>query len=846
MLVHRILATLFLEVRMDFNKLLNQPKSVETFDLEALFRSLDVKGSHTELRKAQSEALKEITERHSSKDIVLKISTGAGKTTVGLLFLYAHLKLTQRPVVFLCPTIQLVEQTLNEASRLGIPASHYPAKEPHPSAEAMHGREIIVCTYDKLFNARSTFNRADVALSPVAFVCDDTHSGIEIVRKTFTLKLSGGVFDEFRKIIGDACQKQEPSKWINIEQNNPFETMEVPFWILQDRADVILATLNRYAETKDFVFVWPFLAGILSSCRCVISGAGAEIVPEVLPIEEIRAFTQAKHRLFMSATLADDSVLVRELGVSSESAMTPVVPESDRGLGERMILAPSLVDHTLERGYVMRLCAELSKQVKVAVLSPNTTMAKDWANEIGATVFTEDSFSEGVAHLKNPASTIRCAVFVQRYDGVDLPDDSCRVLVIDGMPFGEGIIDRYDASAASTPGGIRNRVIYRIEQGMGRAVRSHADYAVVMLIGHELASFIGRKEILENFTQDTRNQLKLSVEMAEHMRKSDSNDPGSAVAQTIYQCLTRNQGWKDFYNARVRNQIRTPAVIDTEQISLASTERLAHAQQRARNFVDAKKTLQLGVDKYVKNDLEKGTYLQRIAKITNNYDQAESFEIQQHAYRLNSTVSIPPMIVKKPLLAGRKTHAELFRDRFIRFENPNAAISELQTIKHNLDYNNNYRVVEKALASLGEILGAQVSRPDHELNIGPDVLWLWGPLSIVIEAKNENQKSLHKKDAGQLMQSVAWYKDSYPTRDAEILILVAAKVTLIDSDAIFPEGTKLLTPAGLDSLLSQMQTFYVKLIQEGPVFATVENIAQLMQDYRIAPSFLKTYLVKSS
>jgi hypothetical protein len=544
---------------VDFKKLLNQPKSVDVFDLEALFHSLDVKGSHTELRKSQSEALTEITQRHKENDLVLKISTGAGKTTVGLLFLYAHLKLTQRPVVFLCPTIQLVEQTLTEAARLGIPASSYSRGEPRPTTDAMHGKEIIVCTYDKLFNAKSTFNRTDVALTPVAIVCDDTHSGVELIRKSFTLRLTGNVFEEFRSLIDVACQRQEPSKWINIQQNDVYESMEVPFWIMHDLQDQMLALLNKFASSDEFMFVWPWIAKVLPTCRCVISGGGAEIIPEVLPIEEIRAFKQADFRLFMSATLADDSVLVKELGISAESACRPIVPASDRGVGERMILAPALVDPKLDRGDIMNLCADLAKHVKVAVLSPNGTLAKDWESHIGANVFAEEAFAEGVAHLKDPRSPVRCAVFVQRYDGVDLPDDACRVLVIDGMPVGDGIIDKHDASLTSTPGGIRNKVVYRLEQGMGRAVRSHADYAVVLLVGHDLASFIGRKDTMDVFTQDTRNQLNLSIEMADHLKKSETGS-GDAIAQIIHQCLSRDPGWKEFYNNRVRSQGKMPAI----------------------------------------------------------------------------------------------------------------------------------------------------------------------------------------------------------------------------------------------------------------------------------------------
>ena len=43
---------------------------------------------------------------------------------------------------------------------------------------------------------------------------------------------------------------------------------------------------------------------------------------------------------------------------------------------------------------------------------------------------------------------------------------------------------------------------------MGRPVRSHADFAVVLLVGQDLATYVGRKDVLSAMTNDTRNQLR--------------------------------------------------------------------------------------------------------------------------------------------------------------------------------------------------------------------------------------------------------------------------------------------------------------------------------------------------
>src|SRR6266498_3894240 len=100
--------------------------------------------------------------RRSERDLILKMPTGTGKSTVGLLYLMSHMVESRQPGVYLCPNKQLVGQVLEEAARLGVRAHAYPTGQPHPHVDCMNAEAVIVCTYDKLFNAKSTFQRDDV------------------------------------------------------------------------------------------------------------------------------------------------------------------------------------------------------------------------------------------------------------------------------------------------------------------------------------------------------------------------------------------------------------------------------------------------------------------------------------------------------------------------------------------------------------------------------------------------------------------------------------------------------------------------------------------------------------
>lgn len=72
---------------MNFDELAEGTPDVDPKDPIALYNTLDHKQSHVELRPAQRQLLEAWAKRRHEHDIVLKLATGAGKTTVGLVLL---------------------------------------------------------------------------------------------------------------------------------------------------------------------------------------------------------------------------------------------------------------------------------------------------------------------------------------------------------------------------------------------------------------------------------------------------------------------------------------------------------------------------------------------------------------------------------------------------------------------------------------------------------------------------------------------------------------------------------------------------------------------------------------
>lgn len=782
-------------------------------DRLAVFASLDRRASHTTLRETQREALEQLSGRHEERDLVLKLSTGAGKTTISLVHLYAYMLDARKPAAYLCPRRQLVQQVLQEAAALGIPAKEYARKERYPDADCQRGEAILVCTYDKMFNARTTFRRDDVRLIPHALVLDDAHAGIEEIAGNYSLRFDAGsaVHDAVMGALAPA-RDYHSTKWIFIDRNDPDSILEVPVWIWVEVFAAVTAAIDEHKDDRLVKFVWPHLRERLRWCRCIVSGKGIEIAAALPFLDDFEPYAGAEHRLFTSATLADDSALVRALGCSTDAASSPVVPASDAGVGERMVIVPTLIDPALDRDWVMQWGKTMATAHRVVVLAPSEKRAREW-EPVGAEVVLGDDVDDAVERLRS--GTSKFVALVHRYDGVDLPDDSCRFLIIDGVPRALGLTEEIDSSGSLRSGVALRPTVHRIEQGMGRAVRSHVDYAVVVLAGAELASFVSHRDIEEHMGAATRAQIDLAHELAKIAREEVSAAPTSTrVHELALTCLKRDSGWKQYYDQEVRQVAQASShTINAAAIDSAAAERKALAAALGGDTPKAETLLQPALANAA-SDQAKGRLLERLAWIQYEHDRELALRTQKSAHSLDSTTCLPPGATapRRGATDAQPQAANVIR-WYRQFGKPSAAQVEVLARKTNLSFEVTSKKFENALRTLGEILGAASTRPEDECGRGPDNLWDWAPVSWVIEAKNE-RGSLPKADGEQLLSAMQWFAENYPERSA--VPVVACKVTECEWDASFPPDTRVIDEEGLGFVKSALTGFVGDLMAMDP------------------------------
>lgn len=825
------------------NRLRGGASAINARDRLAVFESLDRRASHTTLRDTQREALQELSAAQEKRDVVLKLSTGGGKTTIALVHLYAYMLAAKRPCLYVCPRRQLVNQVLQEAKALGIPAIEYPPDQRQPANEAVRGEALLVCTYDKMFNGKSTFTRSDVRLVPHAIVLDDAHAGLEEVRDCFTLRIPMGTpLHEATMQALQPARQYNPTKWIFIDRQDPSAILEVPFWIWAGIAAAVTAAIEEHADEVPFKFVWPHLRERLRWCRCFVSGDSIEIGATVPFVDDFLPFSGAEHRLFMSATLADDSALVREFGCERDAAALPVIPKSDAGVGERMIIAPTLVDAKLTVQWVREWSKAMAQFWRVVVICPSEARAREWA-PYGAHVAIGEDVDRAVDGLRQ--GTIPFVAFAQRYDGVDLPDDTCRFLVLDGIPQASGLAERQDSTGSLRTGIAIRPTVHRLEQGMGRAVRSHVDYAVVVLGGEDLATFISHRDIEAQMGAATRAQIQLAHQLASIARERlGSSNPEQVVHELALACLRRDLGWKQFYDEQVRQVSRqAKEAIDVGAIDRAAAERSAINAALRGDSIRAVDLLRPALN-LTKDSAEIGRLMERLAGMLWEHDQDAALKAQRSAHDANTHVATPPTgsTPRRGSSATQPQATNVIR-WYANFTKPGAALAEVVALQTRLSFAARAKAFEGAFRDLGDVLGALSSRPEEEHDRGPDNLWDWAPVAWVVEAKNE-RGLLPKSDGEQSLAAMQWFRENYPERSG--VPVVVCSVTDCEWDAVFPDETRVLTDEGLGRLMANLFNFVRDLTQMDPQDeSSARRVAELLTQHRLGqPQMLNEYAKK--
>ncbi|HBO1104124.1 TPA: DEAD/DEAH box helicase [Pseudomonas aeruginosa] len=716
-----------------------------------------------DLYTSQAEVLEAWFERKDERDTVVKLHTGGGKTLVGLLIAQSTLNDLKEPVLYLAPTTQLVKQTLEKAKSLGILAVPYTRGQPLHD-DFVNGKAVMVASYKALFNGHSKFGvrGQKMPIRVGAVILDDAHVAFSVVRESFTLEVSSEDDNETYKALCTLFR----TAFRDIDRLGTFDdtvsglnngVVEVPYWAWNEQLDTVRGMLR--GDGVNVPFAWPLLRDNLHLCHALISSKAFTITSVLPQVNNFPTFADAPRRIYMSATIADDSEIVRTFDADPQLVNNALTSRSLAGISERMILIPSLMPFDFDSQQVAK---STLKQVSGMNLGAVALVHANYA----AQAWTDTAqFAEGSDQVENAIEALQSRrtngpfVFANRYDGIDLPGDSCRVLVMEGLPSGTSDYELLRAATLYGGATISRMLAQRIEQGIGRGARGAGDHCVVLLLGSDLAGWIAKDANFKLLTSATRAQLEMGSTVSKEV--SDVND----LTNTIALSINRDIGWIEYHAATLAENVG-PEAPDPKRFNTASTERKAF-NLWADGFYDKAiaRLDQVAGSQDAVDDQTRGWLYQLAGRIADNWGQAErSDELQRSAFSANRNLlrprtSPPYRPLPSPGAQGAAIAAQLRGYRIRR-----GLLQRFEEVVSKLHGNASANQFEQALADLGSLIGLTTERHDVG-GEGPDVLWLLpNKAALILEAKSRKQDKnpLTKEEHGQLLVAEQWFVQNYP------------------------------------------------------------------------------------
>lgn len=539
-------------------------------DPAAHFKTL-TKRHYPDVMPHQKDILEEYASSYENKaDVALQLPTGSGKTLVGLLIAdWRRIKNGDR-VIYLCPTIQLVRQTVLQAlNQYGIDVVDLSGAKknfsPNDQAAYKTGSKVAITTYSGFFNTRPFFD------DPNVVIIDDAHAAENYIAKMWSLEISSDtpLFEVLVEFLRPHLKSQEYARlkgeWSDPAEVTWIEKLSTP--LLDELASEIGAIIDAHAnpDTPNLYYPWSLLRDHLESCHVYLSNRQILIRPLIPPTFTHSPFSQADQRIFMSATLGSGGDLERLTGRKRIDRLAAPGGFQMAGVGRRFFVFPSL---SLTDDETDQLRLDMQRQAgRSVVLTPTSILATAHGDFVsselkGFKVFTKDEIEDNKEpFIQSPKAV---AILANRYDGVDFPGDECRLLCIDGLPKAINAQERFLMSRMGAGALYNERLQTRVLQAMGRCTRSLQDRSAVFVTDTELVDFLADSRKWPYFPSELQAELTFGVEQSKNVVKEN-------IFENFLMFLSNNADWSAA-DSMIRNAIpqfehkKFPAMSELEQV----------------------------------------------------------------------------------------------------------------------------------------------------------------------------------------------------------------------------------------------------------------------------------------
>jgi len=828
---------------VDFKKRLAGKKVEKPVDPVKLYDTLDRAHDKGPLRPSQLAVLSDWYANHqAARDVIVKLHTGQGKTLVGLLMLQSRLNGAQGPAVYLCPDNFLIDQTCEQAKQFGIATCK---ADPELPAEFLNGEKILVTSVQKLFNGLTKFGLHRRSVDVGTLLMDDAHACADRIRQQCRIRIprEEQPYNLLKTLFAEDLEQQGVGTCADISNEKRDAFLPVPYWAWMGRETEVAAILSANSQLDSIRYAWPLLKDMLGQCQCVISGAAVEIEPYVPPLSAFGSYWNAPHRIFMSATVTDDAFLVKGLQLTPETILLPLTYAKERWSGEKMVLLPGLIHEELSRELIVQGFGtpNAKRRFGVVALAPGFDWTKDWA-AYGAVVAKKETVAAAIDDLRK-GQFEKALVLANRYDGIDLPDDTCRILVFDGRPYSESLTDLYQEHCRPNSEATLMRTIRTVEQGLGRSVRGEKDYSVVVIVGTDITRLVRDKDSRKYLSTQMATQIEIGLEIAEMARQEidEGKTAPDAFNGLIRQCLGRDADWKAYY-AKEMEKVK-PSGANERILRIYAAELAAEQAYAQGDYGTATDTLQKLIDSQSLAREDKAWYLQEMARYQYRVNRPESQRLQIAAHNGNRLLLKPASgvtVAKLTIVSqGRMERIKNWVRQFADYSQLDVALSD---ILNRLVFLTKADKFEHALDELSRALGFAGERPDKEWKEGPDNLWALDDTQYILwECKSEvetTRAEINKREAEQMNRSSAWFDKHYAGMKVKRLIIHPCYV--VPSGAAFTHEVDAVRESELKRFVKNVREFFKAFESLNFKDLSEQHIQKLVDTHRLSVAHLLT------
>lgn len=771
-------------------------------DPEAIFRSLTLRGGVENIWEPQAAALRQWHAKREEPRTILEMNTGGGKTLIALLIAQSLVNETKGNVLYVCPTIQLIEQTRLQAKQSGLETAAYFGGSWYDQDVFHEARGPCVTNYAALCNGKSIFRRETLA----AVILDDAHVASPSIRSCFTLRLPDDtqLFDEviglFRPYLEKAGYRQQLAALLT---GDPVPLLFIPAFELNRKWQQLTKMLidGGIAEERSTLFAWEHLKDRIDRCCVLISTSRVEISPVVPPINSLSQLASCPRVIYMTATLPSAAQFARTFGRGIPHIIRP---GGKSGEAQRLLVFARGDTDEAQRDWVKGLV----RDHKCCIIAASGERANQWRQE--ATIYDPESGNAGVEQFKRAQRPEKLAM-AARYDGIDLPGDCCRVLVLDGLPLGSFMIERFADEVLHVEGLRASSTAIRVTQAIGRIFRSNTDHGVVVLCGADLQHWVQAPQNQSYLPELLQRHIQFALQLRDLVEKRKTT-----YADLMNGILTGEADWDRLYSTIGEYDTEIRPTPPEWLVIAAGKENEAFGLLWDGNFASAGQELGLLSGEVELHDRALAGWYHHWLGFAQERLGQNVPALQSYVAAANERGQLGrPSVSSKSALSVESSEAPGLQARAVGAlaQNSTNVQKTLAKIKRDLVYGGDTKPAEAALADLGRLLGLTVSRPDNTKpkKTGPDVLWRFthSRTGAALEAKTDKKaKSQYQKsdDIGQFHDHVQYLTKEYP--DETFFKAIVGPTLPVARQCHPPEDLRVISLEEFQKLAERIQSMY--------------------------------------